>query len=354
MKILLLGEYSGIFRNLKEGLFALGHDVKIASRGDNWKKIKNDIALEKNLPGTIGKFQRRIYPFTILDKLTGYDVVQIINPFIFPHDFGINETILKKVIVNNDKTFLSAAGTDPVYFDSCNLILRYSPIESFKRYDLKIEKHPYETKAMHKWNDKLSSLVHGIIPIMYEYQVGYKNCKNCKNIIPMPINTDNIGYNSNRILGKIVVFHGLNREGFKGSHMIKAAMQRVRDDYPDEVEIIIDGKLPLNEYLKILNKSNIVIDQAYSYSYGMNALYAMAMGKIVFSGSEPESLKAFGIKENPVVNILPDENQIYNKLKYFIENKNMIPEWGLSSRKYAEVHHHYKTIAKKYLNIWSS
>ena len=41
MRILLLGEYSGVHYNLSVGLKALGHDVTLASGGDYWKAIES-------------------------------------------------------------------------------------------------------------------------------------------------------------------------------------------------------------------------------------------------------------------------------------------------------------------------
>lgn len=46
MKILLLGEFSGLYTNLKAGLLELGHDTVIASGGDIWKNIPRDIDLK--------------------------------------------------------------------------------------------------------------------------------------------------------------------------------------------------------------------------------------------------------------------------------------------------------------------
>jgi hypothetical protein len=39
MKFLIIGEYSGVSKNLKSGLIKLGHEVIIFSNGDGWKKI---------------------------------------------------------------------------------------------------------------------------------------------------------------------------------------------------------------------------------------------------------------------------------------------------------------------------
>ena len=45
MKILLLGEFSALHRDLCDGLLALGHDARVASTGDGWKAIPTDIML---------------------------------------------------------------------------------------------------------------------------------------------------------------------------------------------------------------------------------------------------------------------------------------------------------------------
>jgi len=42
-QILLLGEFSGLHTNLKEGLEELGHSANLVSSGDGEKNIKRDI-----------------------------------------------------------------------------------------------------------------------------------------------------------------------------------------------------------------------------------------------------------------------------------------------------------------------
>lgn len=47
MRILLLGEYSGLHWSLAAGLRALGHEVCVASDGCGWKNYPRDIALDR-------------------------------------------------------------------------------------------------------------------------------------------------------------------------------------------------------------------------------------------------------------------------------------------------------------------
>ena len=39
MRVLLVGEFSGFYLNLKQGLQELGVDVTLAANGDGWKQI---------------------------------------------------------------------------------------------------------------------------------------------------------------------------------------------------------------------------------------------------------------------------------------------------------------------------
>ena len=43
MKVLLVGEYSGVHNNLKRGLEKLGVKVILINGGDSWKNFDSDI-----------------------------------------------------------------------------------------------------------------------------------------------------------------------------------------------------------------------------------------------------------------------------------------------------------------------
>jgi hypothetical protein len=127
----------------------------------------------------------------------------------------------------------------------------------------------------------------------------------------------------------------------------------MKNKYPKDLECLIEGKLPLEKYLKLISTVNIALDQTSSYSYGVNAVYSLAMGHIVMSGSEPESLKEFNITESPIINILPSTEDIINKMNYVLDNRSNICEWGYKSRLYAESLHDHVLVAQKYLDVWA-
>lgn len=353
MKILLLGDYSSLHENLKEGLQQLGYDVTTASYGDAWKKIDSDINFNSKYSGLLGRCIRFIKPWLLLPKLVNYDVVQLINPVIFPPIWFYNSTMLKIIVKNNKKTFLLVAGDDCMYYDVLDGF-RYSPIASWKKYDNNGKPSIWESRRICKWSQKLLEKVNGVIPIMFEYAEGYRSHQKLKNTIAIPVNVSKVKYHENIVREKIVIFHGIIRPGFKGTHIINEALEVIKRKYPDEVEVVVKGKIPLNDYLKLIEDVNIVIDQAYSYSYALNALYSMALGKVVLSGCEPECMEELKLETCPVINIKPDVDDIVNRLAELIDNKQNIPKLGLESRLFVERYHDYKQVAQKYLETWNA
>ena len=353
MRILLLGEFSALHKNLKEGLVELGHDVDVASSGDGWKKIESDIDL--SIKGNIfnkiiKKISQREY---IINLVKEYDIVQIINPFIFYiHNFP-NKYFFQKLIKNSKKIYMLGAGDDSYFWRYGRSNLKYGPFDDFLKYDCNGKsKYFMETNRAFAINEYIANNVNGIVPIMFEYETSYSEHKNLLKTIPIPINIEKIKYEDNIVSDKLVIFHGLNRYGFKGTRHVEEAFKLLNRKYPDKLELIIDGNMPLNKYLEVMKKTNIIIDQTNSYSLGVNGIYAMAMGKVVLGGAEPESLKSLGVEFSPIINIEPNAQSIVSAIETLMENKEKIKEIGLESRKFVEEVHGYKTIAKKYLKVW--
>ena len=84
MRILLLGEFSNVHATLALGLRKLGHDVVVASDGDEWKNYPRDIDLHRP---SLKKWDSLRY-FLRLNRqfkdFKGFDIVQLINPIFVP------------------------------------------------------------------------------------------------------------------------------------------------------------------------------------------------------------------------------------------------------------------------------
>ena len=353
MKILLLGEFSAVYSNLKDGLIELNYDVTLASNGDGYKDIgNNDIFLKSNYRGIVGKLDNRLKPIRSLNFLKGYDVVQLINPFVFKFRGFPAFWFYKQVKKNNKKMYLSAIGSDAYYWQIARKKLKYGPFEDNLKYDYKAQVCEMQSHSAMKFNKSVIDICDGIIANNYDYEIGYKHEKKLLPSIPLPLNLNKITYKKNKVLDKLIVFHGLSRYGFKGTRHVEEAFKILANKHPNRLELIIEGKLPLADYLKLLSRSNIVIDQVYTYSQGMNALYAMAMGKVVLSGAEPEALSTFGIESTPAINALPSADNIVQIIEKFLFNPSLVEKIGALSRDYVDKNHNHRKIAQRYLEIW--
>ncbi len=350
MKILLLGEYSGLHRNLSEGLNELGHTSVIASFGDGWKQIPSDLVIGRTGNSIVSKVDRFITPYLMVNKLTKYDIIQLINPFIFNTAVS-NYLLLNFLILRNKKSFLVSCGKSHINY-KFSLTQRYSPYDEYS----KIGK---TYKSIYLWNriahDKIVKNIDGIIPITYSYAEGFRRLyRNTLDTIPLPINSKKITWVTNKLQSKIKIFHGINQYVEKGTSIIKEALELIKEKYPNDVIITVKGRMPLEEYINLLAESNIIIDQCRSYSYGMNALYSMALGKVVLSGCEAECMNELRLDSCPIVNITPSKEDIFNKLEYYILNRQKIIEHGIKSRIFVEKYHDHIQIAEKYLKAWNS
>ena len=354
MRILLLGEFSALHKNLRDGLRELGHEAVVASVGDGWKRIPADIDLGSQATGWRGRLERIARPEWSLPKLTGYDVVQIINPLLFSRKGGYNSGLLRAILAGNDRAFLVGAGDDAFYWREGRQTLAYGPFDDIIRYDLKGEACPWLDPKVRAFNLWLAQRVEGILPIMYDYWVGYQAFPHRRAPLPIPVNVTGIPYQENTLHGgKLRVFHGLNREGFKGTHYVREAFAFLQQHYPHEVECSIEGGMPLPAYLEHLSKMNVVIDQTSSYSCGVNALFALALGKVVLGGAEPENHLLYGDAPMPVLNITPDAGSIVRQVEAVLAQRADLAQLGAASREFVATHHDHVRVAERYLAAWA-
>ena len=102
-----------------------------------------------------------------------------------------------------------------------------------------------------------------------------------------------------------------------------------------------------------MRRANIVIDQLNSYSCGVNALFALAQGKVVIGGAEEVSLQEMNMCDSPVINAKPTAASIVQIIENLIERRKDIPSIGFNSRKFVEKHHCHLSIANQYIKTWT-
>lgn len=358
MRILLIGEYSGVHSNLAYALRKLGHDVVVASDGDGWKNYQRDIEYVFN----DSKWSRVRHLLEVfLGKFKGFDVVQVINyqMLVLSAHKIFNELLINQILTGNKSFFLGAYGDDYFWVNSCiEKQFKYSQFSHLKNAINCVDE--IHTNDLGKLNNTLiARRANGIIAGLYEYYHAYDLAGYNKKLtfIPFPIIIEDHPYKKNNVAKgeKIKIFMGVqkHRSSWKGSDVLLKCLNEFVSNHPDEVELFVAENVPFDKYKKMYSDCNILVDQLYSYSPAMNALNAMAQGKIILGGGEPECYALYNEDENfPIINITPDEKQIQEALNSLLLNKDKFELMGKASHDFVLKHHNSINVAKRYLKAW--
>lgn len=378
MKILLIGEYSRLHNSLKEGLQKNGHKVTLLGSGDGFKNYSVDIKIDSiffnlKLFKLFAKLIDRLFKISlnelemyykankIISDLKGYDVVQLINENAFRTLPSLEILLIKTLMKNNEKLFLLSCGVDQKSVEhSLNSKFKYSILTPyFENPSLKKSfKHilKYNTREYIKLHEFILANANGVISSDIDYHIPYIKEKKYLGLIPNPINLDKIKYKKIKSTDKIKILHGVNSKNYikKGNVFFDKALKAIENKYDNKVEIITTIDLDYNEYIKSVENCHILLDQVYAYDQGYNALEAMAIGKVVFTGAEKEWLELYNIKENSVaINALPDHTKIIESLEWLINDPSKIMEISANAREFVEKNHNYISIAEHYEKVWS-
>lgn len=371
MNILIIGEFSAFAKHLKVGFCNKGHNVIVIQDGDGFKNIpcdKNDILYKrpefikffgKNIPLTnrlYFKATNRFIRQQLKELDTQFDLIVVICDMFVSVDnssVGVPLNYITTQVQGGAKLVLTTCGSDIAYqqYRKYNKYYEQSTEKTLKNF---YREHPSK-----KLIERLKSLIQlstAIVATAYDY---YNTmCKFCdvNNIsnynlkyIQLPISLTSCQSNACTDR-KVVIFHGVTRPIYKGTPYVVKALEMICQNYPDLVDVVVRGNMPYEEYCKIFNKIDILIDQTNGYGMGINANIGLMNGKVVLSNNEPEEKK---LRKNdcPVINICPDSSQIYNVVEGLILDKTNIERIKTASRQYAVNYLESTIIVQKYLDL---
>lgn len=369
MRVLLLGDYSNVHATLAKGLREEGVEVVVASDGDGWKNYPRDIDLRRKSLGMFGSiwwFLKILWKFR---HFKGYDVVQIINPIFLQLSGQRMLPFYRFLRKHNRSVFMGAFGMDH-YWVKAGL-----DTETFRYSDFNLgnqqRRGDENERFIQDWLDGPKGTINrfvakdcdGIIAGLYEYWESYRrHCKEAEGklvYIPFPIvvpDSDIIPHDTECLR----FFIGIQRErsAYKGTDIMLRALERLKENYPKEVEIFKVESVPYAEYVRMLDNADVILDQLYSYTPAMNALQAMAQGLVVVGGAEPEYYRLTEKEDHgnahirPVVNVLPQEESVYEELERLVHNRQRINEMRRQSREFVRLHHDHRKVARQYLKFW--
>lgn len=407
MKILLLGDYSNVHATLAEGLRALGHFVVVASDGDGWKDYPRDIDLKRNgTPGAKTIRQRLLDAAYLLRlhwlfavKFRGFDVVQIINPVFLPLRAERIMPFYRKLRRHNRSVFMAAYGMDH-YWVKAGLDCTTFRYSDFNFGGTIRSELPENSIFVRDWlngskghlNRAIAADCDGIPAGLYEYWASYRRYLSDADrpkltYIPFPIRIDERPQKSAPMPTDrpLRIFIGIqrSRSAYKGTDIMWRALQRVKEQFPHLVDIHKAESVPFDEYKRLLDTSDVILDQLYSYTPAMNALQAMSQGLIVVGGAEQEyyqlqeqssqlqgtdlpstpqaqepqntddaSRPAIASPERPIINVHPTEDDVVEKLTWLIQHRELIPVLQESSRIFVRQHHDHVKVASQYLHFY--
>lgn len=365
MKVLLLGEYSNVHWTLAQGLRALGHSVTVASDGDSWKNYPRDIDLHRKSTGKTDTLDFLFRMARALPFMRGYDVVQLINPVFLELCPERLFPIYRFLRRHNRKVFLGAFGMD-YYWVKAGLDCQTYRYSDFN-IGTEVRMNPDNDRFIAEWlngpkgelNRYIADDCDGIVSGLYEYDACYRpHFPEKTQFIPFPIDLSEI---TPRIphpeTKRTRFFIGIQRkrDAYKGTDIMYKALVKLATRYPDRIEIVKAESVPFAQYNRMMDHSDVLLDQLYSYTPAMNALCAMAKGLVVVGGGEEENYDILGEKElRPIVNVLPSFDDVYARLEELILHPEDIARRAAESMQYVRRHHDHRKVAERYVAFWKS
>ena len=377
MKILLIGEYSGLHNSLKDGLQLNGHSVTLLGTGDGFKNYPVDIEvkstifeipflkfiakiIDKLLKVSLNDFELGFKAYLKIKTLKDFDIVQLINENSFKTTPWLETILLKKILKNNKNLFLLSCGVDYISVKyALENKFKYSILTPYLNDKLLLKKYrhilKYNSSEFKKLHRYIYKNIKGVISSDLDYHIPLIGEKKYLGIVPNPVNLKKLSYDFVEIEDKVIIFHGINSKNStkKGNDYFIRAMEIIKKNYKESVEYIEVQDLKYRDYMKSYCNCHIFLDQVYAYDQGYNALEAMAKGKVVFTGAEKEWLEHYGVREDGIaINALPDVNYLVEKLSILIENPKKIKDISINARKFIEDHHSYDNVANIYESKW--
>jgi glycosyltransferase involved in cell wall biosynthesis len=359
MKILLLGELSGFHEELRIGLLDQGHQVVTACVGPTTTSYPLDFQLYKApapRQNRLGWSREILSQSLTLPRFTGFDIVQMISPKFF--HWKVNKAYVRFLKRFNKALVVISTGCTTGYNDFMRE-LRFSPCAECKLYDKPKHECEWERGEERVFEHWLWNHADAIVTTAWDYReaLGTTPFLGKNHSIPLPIDTRRHRPPARQRGSKVRVYYGETRYGYKGGKSVIAALDKLEaSPFADRVEIVKASRMPFDDYLALLDTVDIVIDQANSHCYGMNALYTIARGKISFTGAAPEAMRFFGVTpdESPFVNIGPDPEDIFRKLVDLIENPQKMEDLGAKGREFAVRIHDARPVAGAYAAMYGT
>ena len=364
MRILFFGDYSNLHACIAGELKKRGHDVTVISDGGRYMDTERDILLDR-APGPWGTLKYLYRIFSLLPKLSGYDVVQLINPHFLDLKPGKIKYIFDILKQQNRSIFLTLAGDDANFANTClnSDMFRFS---EFKVGDTTtpFERRPHRAARWAaptgmEFGNYLYSRIDGAMSVLPEYDMAARpKLGDRVAFTNIPVSLGNLDYHEPDISRPIVIFIGMRggMEEQNATRLLNEMATRIAERHPGKIVVKKVSNLPLSQYLDEMSRAHIVLDQLYSYSPGTNGFQAMALGPVAATGAQPEFYKYIGWDESikPIFCLDPTDSDLEEKLEALATDPERIVEMSHVARQLVEKNNDVKIVADRFEQHWNN
>jgi hypothetical protein len=364
MRILLIGEFSGVHWTLAEGLRQLGHEVMVVSNGNFPRNFPRNLDLlqEYNSKGITLK-QKLFNAKQVFTKMRGFDVVQWINPWVLDSTLKDQKLLFSLLKKANGAFFLGSFGADAVFVEHCLTGKpSYSIYSDYVGQLLPNEVFPHEAGWQNPlnvdWNIRMANEATGIIAALPEYYEAYSQSQwaGKTHFVPLPINTETLPARFARQANtplKIGMVEQPGRDAVKGWSQMMKVLGALKKRMGQNLEVDIAQPMPYVQYLEWLRAQDVLFDQALSHGPGIAALVAMSMGIPSFSGGEEYYYGMLNEPNiRPILNYRPGEDvRLLSEIEALWE-MDVYERIAAEGKALVELHHTAINVAKKYESIY--
>jgi glycosyltransferase involved in cell wall biosynthesis len=256
---------------------------------------------------------------------------------------------------HNGETFLPNFADLPLIKDAGKKMVMHHWGNDVRNTKLTKELNPYplppgyfSDEDMHKRLLILSKYIDTAIVQDYEVLPYVKDYYKHVHVMPLAFDIHKFQASYPRINNpKPLLIHAPTNREFKGSEYVENAIKKLKKE---TFTYKIIEKTSYQEALKTYMESDIIIDQLLCGTYGMLAVEAMAMGKVVvgFIRDDVRNQLPF---ELPIVTATPDN--LRGVLKDLIRDPKNRNEIGQKGRNYVEEYHAAEKVVKQLIAIYN-
>lgn len=362
MRILFIGDYSNVHATLARELRRRGHAVTVVSDGCGHMRTDTDIHLGRGR-GLTGAVRYLTRLFGLLPGLRGYDAVQLINPHFLSLRPGRIRYFFKELKRHNGGMFLTLAGNDHHFVRACHegRMFRFSEFRTGTVRTPACEASPemeydWLSRDVRLFSEYIYGELAGAMSLLPEYDMASRPALGDRLLFTgLPIDLSSFGYSPLVTDDRVNLFVGMRSFSVarKGTDRLLDMVRGIERDMPDRCVVTNVRDMPLDEYNRQVGRAHIVFDQLYSYSPGMNALGAMAMGRVAATGAEPEYYSYIGEPdERPILRLSPLDPDIEERVRALVADPRPLAAMGAAGRRLVERHHDVRHVAGLFERHW--